>query len=99
MDLYREFMNLVREYQITPSSLKLEITETAVMMDVPKQVALIERLQAEGFIVEMDDFGSGYSSLNTLKDMKDLIDNFASYSFKAGTLITLYLLFLNFSES
>lgn len=38
-------------------------------MDVPKQAALIEKLQAEGFVVEMDDFGSGYSSLNTLKDI------------------------------
>lgn len=69
LDLYKEFMGLVREYDISPSRLKLEITESAVMLDVPKQVALIQKLQAEGFIVEMDDFGSGYSSLNTLKDI------------------------------
>ena len=62
-------MGLVREYDISPSRLKLEITESAVMLDVPKQVALIQKLQAERFIVEMDDFGSGYSSLNTLKDI------------------------------
>lgn len=69
LDLYREFMGLVKEYDISPAGLKLEITESAVIMDVPKQVALIEKLQAEGFVVEMDDFGSGYSSLNTLKDI------------------------------
>lgn len=69
LDLYHEFMSLVQEYGISPSQLKLEITESAVMLDVSKQVALIEKLQAEGFIVEMDDFGSGYSSLNTLKDI------------------------------
>ena len=69
LDLYKEFMGLVREYDISPSRLKLEITESAVMLDVPKQVALIQKLQAEGFIMEMDDFGSGYSSLNTLKDI------------------------------
>lgn len=69
LDLYHEFMDLVKEYDIEPSRLKLEITESAVMLDVPKQVALIKKLQAEGFIIEMDDFGSGYSSLNTLKDI------------------------------
>lgn len=69
LDLYREFMGLVEEFGIEPSRLKLEITESAVMLDVPKQVALIRRLQAEGFMIEMDDFGSGYSSLNTLKDI------------------------------
>lgn len=69
LDLYKEFMGLVQEYGIEPSQLKLEITESAVMIDVPKQVALIRKLQAEGFLIEMDDFGSGYSSLNTLKDI------------------------------
>lgn len=69
LDLYQEFMELVKEYEIEPSRLKLEITESAVMLDVPKQVALIKKLQAKGFIIEMDDFGSGYSSLNTLKDI------------------------------
>lgn len=69
LDLYKEFMGLVQEFGIEPSRLKLEITESAVMLDVPKQVALIRRLQAEGFVIEMDDFGSGYSSLNTLKDI------------------------------
>ncbi len=69
LDLYKEFMELVKEFDIEPSRLKLEITESAVMLDVPKQVALIRKLQAEGFMIEMDDFGSGYSSLNTLKDI------------------------------
>lgn len=69
LDLYKEFMGLVEEFDIEPSRLKLEITESAVMLDVPKQVALIHKLQAEGFMIEMDDFGSGYSSLNTLKDI------------------------------
>lgn len=69
LDLYKEFMGLVQEFDIEPSRLKLEITESAVMLDVPKQVTLIRKLQAEGFVIEMDDFGSGYSSLNTLKDI------------------------------
>ena len=69
VDLYQVFTGLVEKYQISPSNLKLEITETAIMQDVEKQVELIKRLQQVGFIVEMDDFGSGYSSLNTLKDI------------------------------
>ena len=40
------------------------------MQNLEKQLALIGRLQKYGFTVEMDDFGSGYSSLNMLKDMQ-----------------------------
>ena len=69
LDLYKELMSLVKEFDINPSKLKLEITESSIIQDVPKLVALIRRLQEQGFIVEMDDFGSGYSSLNTLKDI------------------------------
>lgn len=39
-------------------------------MDFKRQLELITRLRQKGFIVEMDDFGSGYSSLNMLKDFK-----------------------------
>ena len=38
-------------------------------MDLERQVCLIQKLQQAGFLVEMDDFGSGYSSLNMLKDI------------------------------
>ena len=62
-------MSLIKEYDIEPGQIKLEITESAVMQDVNNQIKLIKRLQSEGFIVLMDDFGSGYSSLNTLKDI------------------------------
>ena len=69
IDIYDEFMSLIKEYDIEPGQIKLEITESAVMQDVNNQIKLIKRLQSEGFIVLMDDFGSGYSSLNTLKDI------------------------------
>ncbi|MCI2047697.1 MAG: EAL domain-containing protein [Faecalibacterium sp.] len=68
-DLYAIFTGLVVKYGIPARSLKLEITESVAMLDVPKQRALLQRLQASGFLIEMDDFGSGYSSLNTLKDI------------------------------
>lgn len=68
-DLYERITGLVEKYEIDPQRLKLEITETAFVLDVKKQMELVKRLQKRGFLVEMDDFGSGYSSLNSLKDI------------------------------
>lgn len=68
-DVYKTFTELVERYSIKPENLHLEITETAIMNDFKKQLVLIQRLREYGFCVEMDDFGSGYSSLNMLKDM------------------------------
>ena len=61
--------NLIRKYDIDPGLLDIEITETAVTSDVNKCAKLILELQKSGFRVEIDDFGSGYSSLNMLKDI------------------------------
>lgn len=69
LNIYQIFMDLVEKYQINPKNLKLEITETAIVMDFQRQLDLITRLRKQGFVVEMDDFGSGYSSLNMLKDL------------------------------
>lgn len=69
LDIFHEFSDLVTKYDVDPSKLKIEITESAVMSDLPKQAKLIERLQRAGFVVEMDDFGSGYSSLSMLKSL------------------------------
>lgn len=70
VDIYKEFTMLVGRYGISPKNLKLEITETAIITDLPKQLALIKKLREAGFGVAMDDFGSGYSSLNMLKDIR-----------------------------
>ena len=69
MDLYETFTELVKKYDVSPKNLNLEITETAVILDLENQGRLIDRLREAGFVVEMDDFGSGYSSLNMLKDI------------------------------
>ncbi|MCM1494626.1 MAG: EAL domain-containing protein [Bacteroides sp.] len=70
LDLYKIFTDLVNQYGIKPENLKLEITESSFMVDMDKQLRLITRLQKYGFHVEIDDFGSGYSSLNMLKNLK-----------------------------
>lgn len=69
VDIYETFTGLVEKYQIDPKMLKLEITETAIMEGLKQQLSLLERLRTYGFDIEIDDFGSGYSSLNTLKDI------------------------------
>ena len=69
LDLYYEFTKLVEKYDINPKNLKLEITETVLMSDVDTHIKTIEQLREYGFNVEIDDFGSGYSSLNMLKDI------------------------------
>lgn len=68
-NLFEVFTELVKKYDVKPEFLKLEITETEYLMDMETQINLIKMLQKEGFKIEMDDFGSGYSSLNTLKEM------------------------------
>lgn len=69
MNVYETITKLVEKYGIIPSTLKLEITETAIMTGTAGELEIIERFRKYGFDVEIDDFGSGYSSLNTLKDM------------------------------
>lgn len=69
LDLFATFKDLVETYGVDPAMLKLEITETIFIEEVEKHLNLISRLQDYGFEVEIDDFGSGYSSLNILKDM------------------------------
>lgn len=70
MDLVEIFMDLVKRYEINPKKLNLEITETALIEDLKTHSKVIDRLRDCGFSIEMDDFGSGYSSLNVLKDVK-----------------------------
>lgn len=69
VDVYDVLTKLVEKYKISPHRLNLEITETAIIMDVERQIKLIDKLRAYGFAIEMDDFGSGYSSLNMLKEI------------------------------
>lgn len=69
IDIFKEFTGLVNKYDISPSKLKLEITETALMIEPTRQLTLIGKLHKFGFDFEIDDFGSGYSSLSLLKDM------------------------------
>lgn len=54
---------------LKPEDLHLEITETAYVSDTRQMLAAIRQLKQMGFIIEMDDFGKGYSSLHTLSEL------------------------------
>lgn len=74
IDMYNPGMvnyiiSLIDKYEISPEFLKLEVTESAYTENPDKLIEIIKYLQNEGFLVLMDDFGSGYSSLNMLKDL------------------------------
>lgn len=61
-------MELVEKYNLEPKDLQLEITETVYTEEKQVIYSIISELQEAGFKILMDDFGSGYSSLNMLKD-------------------------------
>ena len=68
-DLASDLVELVQKYDLTPSMLRLEITETAYMDDPEQLITASEKLRKAGFKLHVDDFGSGYSSLHMLKDI------------------------------
>ncbi len=67
-DIFAEVMDAVSTYQIPRSFLYIEITESLVAERGSAMRKEIDRFRAAGFQVWMDDFGSGYSSLNVLKE-------------------------------
>lgn len=58
--------NICKDNCVSPSDLYLEITESAYNNETNQIIGIIERFKELGFKIEIDDFGSGYSSLNTL---------------------------------
>lgn len=69
IDIREAFQNLAERYDFDIRNLKLEITESALMKDVRKIMKNMDELHALGYDIEIDDFGSGYSSLGMLKDI------------------------------
>lgn len=74
VDIYRAdfeqyLSQIIASHGLTSEMLHLEITETIYAKDIKFMSGIIQDLQKRGFTVEMDDFGSGYSSLKTLKNV------------------------------
>lgn len=68
-DIPGKFRRLIKTYGLTPDQLRIEITETAYVESPFLLIETTEKLRSYGFQVEMDDFGSGYSSLHMLKEV------------------------------
>ena len=64
-----QFYDLIQNYGLSPDQLHIEITETAYAEDPELLIRTTVKLREFGFQVEMDDFGSGYSSLHMLKEV------------------------------
>ena len=69
-DSYVDKLEEIRKrYDIPVNLLRVEITESSAIAGMEVMTNAVDKLHSYGYIVEMDDFGSGYSSLNVLKDL------------------------------
>ena len=69
-DYIQNLERLIERYQVPASWITLEILEGLALENAGELNARISQLQAIGFRISMDDFGSGYSSLNTLNSLQ-----------------------------
>ena len=69
MDVFDTLVKLLEAYDVESSRLRLEITETALLVEPEKSDAVVSLLRDRGFLVEIDDFGKGHSSLGLLKSI------------------------------
>ena len=65
-DIVKEIIKITDEYSVPPRNIKIEIAESALSMNEDMINSAVSELHRAGFEVWMDDFGSGYSSLNLL---------------------------------
>lgn len=70
LNLVEILPKLTEKYGLTPEYLHLEITESTIAENPDPIISTVVQLREKGFVVEMDDFGSGYSSLNMLSKME-----------------------------
>jgi diguanylate cyclase (GGDEF)-like protein/PAS domain S-box-containing protein len=65
-NLVEEIRNLMQELAFSPETLKLEITESTVMIDPAATAKMLQQIKSLGILLAIDDFGTGYSSLSYL---------------------------------
>jgi EAL domain-containing protein (putative c-di-GMP-specific phosphodiesterase class I) len=68
-DFVHQIASIIHKYKISPSRLKLELTESVVLDDLKTVVAKMNALREIGVTLSLDDFGTGYSSLSYLKQL------------------------------
>ena len=67
-DLFERITGILREYNVPPSAIKLEITESIMLEDIDTFRIIFDQFHDAGFSIWIDDFGSAYSSLNVLQN-------------------------------
>lgn len=70
IDVTQLFASLKEKYRIDPQMIGIEVTESAYVDNYDRVQKTVSRLHELGFRIYLDDFGSGYSNLNSLSDMK-----------------------------
>ena len=63
----KRISSILRSYEVSPTSLELEITETTLMENTERTIQLLDELYSLGLHLAIDDFGTGYSSLSALQ--------------------------------
>ena len=66
-DFLEKYMNITKQYDISPSNLEIEITERTTVDNNIDMKEILEKIKEKGFSIAIDDFGTGYSSLNMLE--------------------------------
>ncbi|MCR5106676.1 MAG: EAL domain-containing protein [Lachnospiraceae bacterium] len=68
IDIYEKLMAMIDGYGLDNRAIKFEVTESAYMDQPQELMRVMDKLRKSGYQILMDDFGSGFSSLNMLKD-------------------------------
>ncbi|MFQ6861253.1 MAG: EAL domain-containing protein [Beduini sp.] len=68
-DFLEDYERIQKKYDVSPELLEIELTETVVFENLSLLKKVIDNIHEIGFLCSMDDFGSGYSSLNILKEI------------------------------
>jgi len=68
-DFVEQLKNVLAKYDVDPAYVEIELTESIAYGEVQNLVNVMKQVKAAGFGLSMDDFGSGYSSLNLLREM------------------------------
>ncbi|MDD6492820.1 MAG: EAL domain-containing protein, partial [Firmicutes bacterium] len=68
-NLAEHICEIVDYYKVPHEAIELELTESAFFDDKETLIAIVNKMKSYGFAVSMDDFGAGYSSLNSLKEL------------------------------
>lgn len=84
--LYGRILEVLKENRFPPDSLEIELTETVMMQDPARGIALLEQLSNAGVNIAIDDFGTGFSSLAYLKKLPiDLLKIDRSFIVELGS--------------